>query len=65
MTSQQHMVRRCVRYYMNFGRAMAVLKQVLLKDGRAYDARDVPGDHQKVTADVAVVRCGATEWNSQ
>ena len=34
---------RCVRYYMNFGRAMAVLKEVLLKEGRAFNARGEAG----------------------
>ena len=34
---------RCVRYYMNFDRAMAVLKEVLLQEGRAFNARDKPG----------------------
>lgn len=40
---------RCVRYYMNFGRAMAVLKEVLLKEGRAFDARDEAGAHVALT----------------
>ena len=35
--------RRCVRYYMNFERAMAVLKSLLLHEGRAFNARDRPG----------------------
>ncbi len=30
---------------MNFGRAMAVLKEVLLKEGRAFNARDEAGAH--------------------
>ena len=36
---------RCVRYYMNFGCAMAVLKEVLLREGRAFNARDEAGAH--------------------
>ena len=41
---------RCVRYYMNFGRAMAVLKEVLGKEGRAFNARDEAGAHAQLFA---------------
>lgn len=31
---------KCVRYYMNFKRALALQKEVLLRDGHAYDAQN-------------------------
>ena len=34
---------KCVRYYMNFERAMAVVKQCLDRDGRAFDQHNNPG----------------------
>jgi hypothetical protein len=34
---------KCVRYYMNFGRALAVFKEVLLRDGRGFDAHNIAG----------------------
>jgi hypothetical protein len=34
---------KCVRYYMNFGRALAVFKEVLLRDGRGFDAHNIGG----------------------
>jgi tetratricopeptide (TPR) repeat protein len=33
---------KCVRYYMNFTRAMALHKEVLLRDGHAFDAQNRP-----------------------
>lgn len=35
--------RRCVRYYMNFERAMALMKDVLLERGHAMNSQDAPG----------------------
>lgn len=34
---------QCVRYYMNFDRALGVLKGVLLSTGHAFDAHNVAG----------------------
>jgi hypothetical protein len=34
---------KCVRYYMVFQRAMAVLKRVLATERRATDAHELPG----------------------
>ena len=34
---------KCVRYYMNFERAMAVVKQCLDRDGRAFYQHNNPG----------------------
>jgi hypothetical protein len=34
---------KCVRYYMNFERALAVFKEVLLRDGRGFDAHNIAG----------------------
>ncbi len=34
---------QCVRYYMNFDRALRVFKGVLLSEGRAFDAHNVAG----------------------
>ena len=34
---------RCVRYYMNFERAMALMKEVLLERGHAINSQDAPG----------------------
>ncbi|KAK9842872.1 hypothetical protein WJX74_003734 [Apatococcus lobatus] len=33
---------KCVRYYMNFERALRVMKDVLLKEGKAFDAANNP-----------------------
>lgn len=35
---------QCVRYYMNFERALGVFRTVLLAEGRAFDAHNVAGD---------------------
>ena len=34
---------KCVRYYMAFARALALMKRVLAAQGRAYDAASAPG----------------------
>ena len=34
---------RCVKYYMYFKRAMALLKEVLLEQGHTTNARNAPG----------------------
>jgi hypothetical protein len=34
---------KCVRYYMNFERALGVFKEVLLRDGRGFDAHNIAG----------------------
>lgn len=34
---------KCVRYYMNFERALAVFKEVLLRDGHGFDAHNIAG----------------------
>ena len=35
---------KCVRYHMNFDRALAALKEVLLEEGHAYDANNRAGE---------------------
>ena len=37
------LTRRCVRYYMNFERAVALMKEVLLSQGFATSANETPG----------------------
>ncbi len=34
---------KCMRYYMNFERALELHKRCLLEHGCAYDSKDVPG----------------------
>lgn len=47
---------KCVRYYMNFARALELHKRCLLEQGCAYDARDRPG-MQVVHSWTCVVPC--------
>jgi hypothetical protein len=35
---------KCVRYYMNFERAMKLFKDILLHEGHAFDAKNKPGE---------------------
>lgn len=48
---------KCVRYYMNFDRALSVAKQVALAQGRVYDAENKAVE---VTGDKAVALAQAT-----
>ena len=40
---RRHCGHRCVRYYSNFGRAMALMKEILLEQGYTINANDAPG----------------------
>ncbi len=34
---------KCVRYYMNFGRALRLMKEVIAQEGHTFDANNKPG----------------------
>eukprot|EP00891_Asterochloris_glomerata_P001301 jgi/Astpho2/1301/fgenesh1_pg.00024_%23_11_t len=57
---------KCVRYYMNFERAMAVVKQCLDRDGRAFDQHNNPvplaGDHKR--AEIQSVKTAEDLWKA-
>lgn len=35
---------KCVRYYMNFERALALMRDILAREGRAFDADNKEGE---------------------
>lgn len=38
---------KCVRYYMNFDRALALMRSILDKEGHAFDADNKEGEESK------------------
>ena len=34
---------KCVRYYMNFERALRLMKEVIAQEGHTFDANNTPG----------------------
>lgn len=40
---------KCVRYYMNFDRALRLMKEVIAQEGHTFDANNKPGKMRECT----------------
>ena len=50
---------KCVRYYMNFGRALRLMKEVIAQEGHTFDANNKPGILTLQLTDVRWPSCGS------
>ncbi len=50
---------KCVRYYMNFARALRLMKEVIAQEGHTFDANNKPGILTLQLTDVQLPSCGS------
>lgn len=57
---------KCVRYYMNFDRALALMRSIVEREGRVFDAdnKEVIVDTQKRLSQVAAARTAQDMWQA-